>query len=111
MDTDGNAMPVSHKTTRADPLCQDLRIRHGQVVVQKAPPGRGGHFGPPRHPSSNRGLADLDPEPHQRVGFAHAADQGVVADLTIHVREVGPVLLALYWGATFVLAEAMAHYN
>src|SRR3982074_1567304 len=34
----------------------------GQVVAQKAPPGRGGDPGPPRHPSSNRGLADLDAE-------------------------------------------------
>ena len=36
------------------------RRKVGQVVAQKAPPGRGGDPGPPRHPSSNRGLADLD---------------------------------------------------
>ena len=56
-----------------------------QVIVQEAPPGRGGDFGPPRHPSSNRGLADLDAKleqfpvdagrPPRRVGHAHTADQ------------------------------------
>ena len=34
----------------------------GQVVVQKAAPGRGGDFGPPRQVSADRGLADLDAE-------------------------------------------------
>ena len=37
----------------------------GQVVVQKATPGRGGDFGPPRQVSSDRGLADLDAELEQ----------------------------------------------
>ena len=56
-----------------------------QVVAQKAPPGRGGDLGPPRHPPPNCGLADLDAELEQfpvnarrtpqRIGFAHAADQ------------------------------------
>jgi hypothetical protein len=32
------------------------------MVVQEATPGRGGDFGPPRHVSPNRGLADLDAE-------------------------------------------------
>ena len=51
----------------------------GQVVAQKAPPGRGGDLGTPRHPPPNCGLADLDAEleqfpvdagrPPQRVGF------------------------------------------
>ena len=57
----------------------------GQVVAQEAPPGRGGDFGPPGHPSSNCGLADLDAELEQfsvdagrspqRVVLAHTADQ------------------------------------
>src|SRR5712691_10473189 len=61
------------------------RRKLGQVIAQKAPPGRGGDPGPPRHPSSNRGLADLDAKleqfpvdtgrPPQRVGPAHTADQ------------------------------------
>jgi putative tryptophan/tyrosine transport system substrate-binding protein len=42
------------------------RRKVGQVVAQKAPPGRGGDPGPPRHPSSNRGLADLEAEIPQR---------------------------------------------
>src|SRR5450759_2345812 len=37
----------------------------GQVVVQKATPGRGGNFGPPRHVSPDRGLADFDAELEQ----------------------------------------------
>jgi len=57
----------------------------GQVVVQKAAPGRGGDFGPPPQVSPNRGLADLDAELEQfavdaggapeRVGQAHPTDQ------------------------------------
>jgi hypothetical protein len=56
-----------------------------QVVVQEAPPGRGGDLGPPRHPPPDCGLADLDAELEQlpvnarrtpqRVGSAHAPDQ------------------------------------
>ena len=56
-----------------------------KVVVQKAPPGRGRDLGPPRHPSPDRGLADLDAElkqfpvnarrTPQRVGLPHTADQ------------------------------------
>src|ERR1700716_3085207 len=56
-----------------------------QVVAQEAPPGRGGDFGPPRHPPPHCGLADLDAELEQlpvnsrrtpqRVCSAHAADQ------------------------------------
>jgi hypothetical protein len=38
------------------------RRKVGQMVVQEATPGRGGDFGPPRHVSPNRGLADLDAE-------------------------------------------------
>ena len=34
----------------------------GQIGVQEATPGREGDFGPPRHVSPNRGLADLDAE-------------------------------------------------
>jgi hypothetical protein len=37
----------------------------GQVVVQKATPGLGWYFGPPRHESADRGLADLDAELEQ----------------------------------------------
>ena len=65
----------------------------GQVVVQKATPGRGGDFGPPRQVSPDRGLADLDAELEQfavdagrapqRVGQAHPADQ--IADLGAHL--------------------------
>ena len=61
------------------------RRKVGQVVAQKAPPGRGGDPGSPRHPSSNRGLADLAAKLEQfpvdagrapqRVGFAHAANK------------------------------------
>jgi hypothetical protein len=57
----------------------------GQVVAPKGPPGRGGDFGPPRHPSPDRGLADFDAKLEQfpvdagrapqRVGLALAADQ------------------------------------
>src|SRR5215470_9186070 len=36
-----------------------------KVIAQKAPPGRGGNLGPPRHPSPDRGLADLDAELEQ----------------------------------------------
>jgi len=56
-----------------------------KVVAQKAPPGRGGDFGPPRHPPPDCGLTDRDAElkqlpvnarrTPQRVGRAHAADQ------------------------------------
>jgi hypothetical protein len=38
------------------------RRKVGRMVVQEATPGRGGDFGPPRHVSPNRGLADLDAE-------------------------------------------------
>ena len=65
----------------------------GQVVVQKATPGGGGDFGPPRQVSPDRGLADLDAELEQfamdaggapqRVGQAHPADQ--IADLGAHL--------------------------
>ena len=65
----------------------------GQVVVQKATPGRGGDFGPPRQVSPDRGLADFDAELEQfavdsgrapeRVGQAHAADQ--ITDLGAHL--------------------------
>jgi hypothetical protein len=65
----------------------------GQVVVQKATPGRGGDFGPPRQVSPDRGLADLDAELEQftvdagcapeRVGQAHPADQ--ITDLGAHL--------------------------
>ena len=34
----------------------------GQMVVQKATPGWGRDFGPPRQGSPDRGLADLDAE-------------------------------------------------
>ena len=61
------------------------RRKIGQVVAQKGPPGRGGDLGTPRHPSSHRGLADLDAELEQFtvnagrapqwVGRAHTADQ------------------------------------
>ncbi|TPV99489.1 MAG: hypothetical protein USCAAHI_01074 [Beijerinckiaceae bacterium] len=61
------------------------RCNVGQVVVQKATPGWGGDFGPPRQVSPDRGLADLDAELEQfavdaggapeRVGQAHPADQ------------------------------------
>jgi hypothetical protein len=34
----------------------------GQVVLQKAPPSRGGDLGPPRQVSPDRGLADLNAE-------------------------------------------------
>ena len=37
----------------------------GQVVMQKATPGGGGDFGPPRQVSADRGLADLDAELEQ----------------------------------------------
>ena len=63
----------------------------GQVVVQKATPGRGGDFGPPRQVSPDRGLADLDAELEQftmdpgrtpqRVGAAHLPNQ--IANLAI----------------------------
>ena len=56
-----------------------------KVIAQKAPPGRGGDLGTPRHPPPDRGLADLDAELEQftvnarrapqRIGVAHAADQ------------------------------------
>ena len=56
-----------------------------KVVTQKAPPGRGGDLGAPRHPPPDRGLADVDAELEQfpvdarctpqRVGITHAADQ------------------------------------
>jgi hypothetical protein len=43
--------------------CKHVDRRNvGQMVVQEATPGRGGDFGPPRHVSPNRGLADLDAE-------------------------------------------------
>ena len=61
----------------------------GEVVVQKATPGGGGGFGPPRQVSPDRGLADPDAELEQlavdaggapeRVSQAHLADQ--IADL------------------------------
>jgi hypothetical protein len=38
------------------------RRKVGQVIAQKAPPGRGGDLGSPRHPPANRGLADFDAE-------------------------------------------------
>lgn len=65
----------------------------GQVVMQKATPGRGGDFRPPRHVSADRGLADFEPEleqfsvdlgrPPERVGQAHVADQ--ITDLGAHL--------------------------
>ena len=42
-----------------------VRRNVGQVVAEKAPPGRGGDLGPPRHQAPNRGLADLDAELEQ----------------------------------------------
>src|ERR1700716_177476 len=41
--------------------CRDV----GQVVAQKAPPGRGGDLGTPWHPPPKSGLAALDAEPEQ----------------------------------------------
>jgi hypothetical protein len=70
------------------------RRKVGQVVAQKAPPGRGGKPGSPRHPSSDRGLADLDAKLEQFpvdagrspqwVVLAHAADQS--ADFCADLR-------------------------
>jgi hypothetical protein len=45
------------------------RRKVGQMVEQEATPGRGGDFGPPRHVSPNRGLADLDAEFEQLWGL------------------------------------------
>ena len=65
----------------------------GEMVVQKAMPGGGGDFGPPRQTSPDGGLADLDAELEQfamdaggapqRVGQTHPADQ--IADLGAHL--------------------------
>src|SRR5258708_23410423 len=65
----------------------------GQMIVQEATPGRGGEFGPPRHVSPDRGLADLDAELEQfaadarrtpeRVGVAHLTDQ--ITDFGAHL--------------------------
>jgi len=81
------------------PECRSCNNEHvdggnvGQVVVQKATPGRGGYFGPSRQVSSDRGLADLDAELEQfavdagrapeRVCHAHLADQ--ITDLGAHL--------------------------
>jgi len=69
------------------------RCNVGQVVMQKATPGRGGDFGPPRQVFPDRGLADFDAELEQFavdsgrapewVGQAHAADQ--ITDLGAHL--------------------------
>src|ERR1035437_9807119 len=48
----------------------------GQVVVQKATPGRGWDFGPPRQVSPDRGLADLDAEPEDFGGGGVGARRG-----------------------------------
>ena len=67
---------------------------HGvaHVVVQEAAPRRGGGFGPPRHVSTDRGLADNDAKLEQlamdtrctpkRICRAHFADQ--ITDLMAH---------------------------
>ena len=71
--------------------CRSRQCRSGGL--QKATPGRGGDFGPPRHVSADRGLADFEPEleqfavdsgrPPERVGQAHVADQ--ITDLGAHL--------------------------
>jgi hypothetical protein len=47
-----------------------------QVVVQKAPPGRGGDLGPQRHPPPDCGLADLDAELDHWLEWAMAVPRG-----------------------------------
>ena len=49
----------------------------GQVVVQKAMPGGGGDFGPPRQTSPDGGLADLDAELEQLAVDAGAPQSGL----------------------------------
>ncbi len=50
------------------------RRKVGQMVVQEATPGRGGDFGPPRHVSPNRGLADLDAE-FEQLSWVYLSDR------------------------------------
>jgi hypothetical protein len=64
-----------------------------QVVVEEAPPSRGGVFRPPSQVSANCGLADLDAKLEQfamdagrapeRVGQAHPMDQ--ITDFATHL--------------------------
>ena len=65
----------------------------GQVVVQKATPGRGGGFGSPWHVPSDGGLARVNSKleqfavdsgrPPEWIGQAHPADQ--ITDLSAHL--------------------------
>jgi hypothetical protein len=55
--------------------CKHVDRRNvGQMVVQEATPGRGGDFGPPRHVSPNRGLADLDAE-FEQLSWVYLSDR------------------------------------
>jgi hypothetical protein len=49
----------------------------GQVIVQKATPGGGGDFGPPRQISPDRGLAGLDAELEQFAMDARGAPERI----------------------------------
>src|ERR1035437_8875359 len=76
--------------------CNDEHVDRNnvcQVVVQETTPGRGGDFWPPRHVSSDGGLAHVDAELEQfavdpgrapqRVGRPNLADQ--ITDLGAHL--------------------------
>src|SRR5436190_8409204 len=64
-----------------------------QVIVQEAPPGWGGGFGPPRHPSPNRGLADLDAELEQFPVDAGRAPRDGLALLMQRIKSRTSVLI------------------
>src|SRR5712671_5409236 len=75
--------------------CNDEHVDRnnvGQVVVQDTTPGQGGDLGPPRHVSSDGGLADLDAELEQFAVDAGAPQSGL-ASLIRRIRSRISVLI------------------
>src|ERR1700738_4642223 len=128
---DFSAVMAKHDQGIQDPKRRGCDNEHvdrrdvGQVVVQKATPGRGGEFGPPRHVSPDRGLADLDAELEQfavdarrapeRVGVAHLTDQSAVCGAHLGPSRtagppppIEPEAFAMHWTTVAGFTSTMA---